>query len=106
MGTGAVVRPVESRYQDEFYRALYEVLGFSSHVHSEWSGDGNGRIDFRITEVEWGFEILRDGDRLHSHCARFTNNGMYAGWIRKGWLRDWLIIDCRSSAPQAYSELS
>lgn len=52
LGTGAVVRPVESRYQDEFYRALYELLGFSSHIHSEWSGDGNGRIDFRITEVE------------------------------------------------------
>lgn len=102
MGTGAVIRPVEARYQDEFYRALHDVLGFSSKIHSEWSGNGNGRIDFRITEVEWGIEILRDGDRLDAHCARFVNNGSYTGWIQRGWLKDWLIIDCRVSIPRRY----
>jgi hypothetical protein len=104
LGTGAVVRPVESCYQDEFYRCLCDVLGFTSRVRSEWSGDHDGRIDFRITDVDWGIEILRDGDRLDAHCRRFVNNGNYTGWIRKGWLKDWLIIDCRTSKPRPYSE--
>lgn len=104
LGTGATVRPVESCYQDEFYRCLHEVLGFASYVRSEWSGDGDGRIDFRIPAVGWGIEILRDGDRLGEHCRRFVGNGSYTGWILKGWLKDWLIIDCRSTRLRAYSE--
>ncbi|KAJ9193317.1 hypothetical protein DTO021D3_8001 [Paecilomyces variotii] len=80
-----------------------EVLGFSSNVSSEWLGDGDGRIDFRLADVAWGIELLRDGDRLHAHCSRFVNNGSYTPWIQKGWLRNWLIIDCRTSPPRPYN---
>ncbi|PKY00574.1 hypothetical protein P168DRAFT_293437 [Aspergillus campestris IBT 28561] len=103
VGTGAVVRPVEACYQDEFYRCLHEVLGFSSNVSSEWSGGGNGRIDFRIADLAWGIELLRDGDRLDAHCSRFVDNGSYTRWIEQGELRDWLIIDCRTSPPRPYN---
>ncbi|KAL1983777.1 hypothetical protein VTN96DRAFT_9949 [Rasamsonia emersonii] len=103
VGTGAVIRPVEAAYQDEFCRALHAVLGFSTKVSSEWSGDGNGRIDFRLADVGWGIELLREGNRLGAHCQRFVGNGSYMQWIRSGWLRDWLIIDCRTSPPHPYN---
>jgi len=50
MGTGAIARPPEACYQDEFHRALRDVLGFSTIVSSEWSGSKEGRIDFYIPQ--------------------------------------------------------
>ncbi|KAF5863447.1 hypothetical protein ETB97_010078 [Aspergillus alliaceus] len=82
LGTGAVMRPVEAAYQDEFYRALHALLGFSSKI-----------------------SMLREGNRLTKHCQRFINNGSYTQWIQNGWLQDWLIIDCRTSAPVPYIEV-
>ena len=102
LGTGARMRPVEALYQDEFYRALHKVLGFSARVSSEWAGDNSGRIDFRIADANWGLEVLREGDRLGEHCQRFVGDGSYARWIREGWLSDWLIVDCRTSQPRPY----
>ncbi|KAL1968108.1 hypothetical protein VTN77DRAFT_2238 [Rasamsonia byssochlamydoides] len=103
LSTGALIRPVEALYQDEFYRSLHAVLNFSAKVSSEWSGDGSGRIDFRITDVGWGIELLRDGDRLAEHCERFVGRGKYTQWIQNGWIKDWLIIDCRTSHPRPYN---
>jgi hypothetical protein len=103
-GVGAVVRPVEATYQDEFYRSLHTVLGYAMDVTSEWSPDGVGRIDFRLGSVGWGIELLREGDRLHEHCQRFTIDGSYGKWIQQGHLKDWLVIDCRTSTPRAYGE--
>lgn len=106
VGTGGIVKPVEATYQDEFYRCIHQLLGFSTNVSSEWTGGGLGRIDFRITEVAWGVELLRDGDRLKAHCERFVGHGTYTPWIHNGWLQDWLIIDCRTTMPQPYGKLS
>lgn len=103
LGTGATVRPVEAAYQDEFYRSLHQVLGFSAKVVSEWTGDRDNRIDFMIEGPRWGIELLRDGNRLSEHCDRFVGNGRYTPWIEDGSLRDWLIIDCRTSFPHEYS---
>jgi hypothetical protein len=102
LGTGALVRPVEAIYQDEFYRSLFRILGFSAKISSEWSGDKRGRIDFLLPEARWGIEVLRDGDRLRDHCERFVGNGSYTPWINDGRLVDWLIIDCRTSKPRRY----
>ncbi|CRG90461.1 hypothetical protein PISL3812_07505 [Talaromyces islandicus] len=101
-GVGAVIRPVEATYQDEFYRSLHTILGYTMDVTSEWSPDGVGRIDFRLGSVGWGIELLREGDRLHEHCQRFTIDGSYGKWIQLGHLKDWLVIDCRTSAPRPY----
>lgn len=43
------------------------LFRFSSRVSTEWSGGGNGRIDFWIPDAKWGIELLRDGDRLDEH---------------------------------------
>lgn len=103
LGTNVVTRPVESCYQDEFYRSVQELLGFSSRVVSEWTGDGMNRIDFRLEDPKWGIEILREGDRLGEHCKRFIGTGKYASWIPHD-IVDWLIIDCRTSPPRQYGK--
>lgn len=61
-----------------------------------------GRIDFLLPDVKWGIEILREGDRLGEHCQRFEGSGSYTPWIRSGLMTDWLIIDCRTTAPKPY----
>lgn len=104
LGTGGKIIPAEACYQNEFYRVLQTVLGFSSKVVSEWSGGGDSRIDFMIEDPGWGIELLREGDRLEEHCQRFVANGKYTPWIRNGSIRDWIIIDCRKSQPRPYSE--
>lgn len=103
LGTGCSVRPVEACYQDEFYRSLQQVLGFSAKVTSKWSGDKDNGIDIIVEEPRWSIEIVREGDRLSEHCGRFVGNGKYTPWIRNGSLQDWLVIDCRTSYPREYS---
>jgi hypothetical protein len=92
LGMGAILRPVEAAYQDEFYCTLCLVLGFSGKVSSKWSGDNSGRINFWLPEVKWGIEILREGDRLGEYCKQFVDNGSYTSWIQNGWITDWLIV--------------
>ncbi|KAJ5908305.1 hypothetical protein N7495_000987 [Penicillium taxi] len=100
MGCAAMTRPYEASYQDEFYRASHQVLGYAMNVTSEWSPGGRGRIDFRFAQVGWGVELIREGDRLKGHCSRFAPGGSYAPWISAGLLTQWLIIDCRTSWPE------
>ncbi|KAJ5899941.1 hypothetical protein N7495_004685 [Penicillium taxi] len=101
---GASLRPVEACYQVEFYRCLHDVLGSSMAIISEWSPgvEGTGRIDFLLGSVGWGFELLRDGDRLGKHCQRFLLNGEYHDWIKRNLITDWVIIDCRGTQPMPY----
>ncbi|KIM71678.1 hypothetical protein PILCRDRAFT_8231 [Piloderma croceum F 1598] len=61
----------EAQIQDEFYRACINhtkncILSFLEF------GNKRGRIDFLIPMKKWGIELLRDGDRLNAHAARFT----------------------------------
>ena len=104
--TSTISRPPEAQFQDEWYRAFYSVVGHGVAISSEWSSDGDGRIDFRVKDPEWGFELLRDGDRLSQHCSRFLPQGSYHRWITQGFLTDWIILDCRHTLPQRYSETS
>lgn len=90
LGTGALVKPVKTVYQDEFYRSLYRILGCSARISSEWSGNKRGRIDFRLPEANWGIEIL----------IGFKN--IVRDLINDGRLVDWLIIDCWTSMPRPY----
>ncbi|KAJ5567321.1 hypothetical protein N7535_006627 [Penicillium sp. DV-2018c] len=103
LGPGAAVRTPEAVYQDEFYRASAEVLGYAMDVKSEWSPRGSGRIDFCFGAMKWGIELLREGDRLNEHCGRFMPGGVYSSWIQDNLLLDWIIIDCRTTEPRPYS---
>ena len=100
------MRPPEAQFQDEWYYAFKSLLGHDVVISSEWSRSGDGRIDFRIVGPVWGIELLRDGDRLSKHCNRFLDNSSYHRWIRNGYIKDWIILDCRHSRPQKYSTIA
>jgi hypothetical protein len=106
LALSAQIRPPEAQFQDEFYRALNNLLGSGVAVSSEWSRCGDGRIDFRIVETGWGVKMLRDGDRLSGHCGRFVQGGSYDRWINQGWIKDWIVLDCRHSRPLPYGTIA
>lgn len=99
LSTAGKLRPLEAQYQDEFYRAFNAVVGRGVPISSEWSREGDGRVDFWIPQKRWGIELLRDHNRVTEHCARFKEGGRYYPWIEAGMLEDWIIIDCATSLP-------
>lgn len=100
LGPSGRIRPPEACFQDEFYRCFWEETGSDIGISSEWCGSSKGRIDFLISQVGWGFELLRDASRLEEHCGRFKPGGQYHPWIQQGLLKDWLILDFRHSWPR------
>lgn len=99
LSTAAQIRPVEAQYQDEFYRAFNTVVGRGVPISSEWSRGGNGRVDFWISEMRWGIELLREHSNVDEHCARFKKGGRYYQWVMDGMIKDYMVIDCATSPP-------
>jgi hypothetical protein len=103
LGVGAQQRTVEAQYQDEFYRACTEVLG-RAYLKSEWSDrsmGSKGRVDFYILDVGWAIELLRDGDHIEEHVARFLPNGRYYGALVARRVTAFILLDFRQSMPRA-----
>jgi hypothetical protein len=65
-------------------------------------GTPKGRIDFFIRSKKWGVELLRNGSRLRNHHDRFTT-GEYGTWLREGTMKDYIMIDFRSTKPKQAS---
>ena len=101
--SGGVPTTPEAQFKEEFYAAAKKLLGDRIVLSSEWSNDGEGRIDFRIVNTKWGVELLRNGDRLAEHCGRFEPGGLYYGAIDRGDMIDWLVIDCTHLKPRRFT---
>ena len=99
IGPGAVNRPLEAQYQDEFYRACHSE--FNVYLTSEWSGSSLvGRIDFHVKDVKWVIECVRDGDKIDEHIERFQQGGKYHKWIMSGEIKEYIILNFRTSKPR------
>jgi hypothetical protein len=71
------------------------------YLTSEWSGSSLvGRIDFRIKDVKWVIECVRDGDEIDEHIKRFQQGGRYYNWIVSGEVKEYIILDFRTSKPR------
>lgn len=91
LGPAAVPRPKEAIYQDEFHRSFgTKYLPNPASIISEF-GDGRGRIDFFIPQVQWGIEFLRDFSDVDGHLRRFALGGGYNSWKV---LRNWVVLNC------------
>ena len=100
LGPGAELRPVETQYQDEFYRACYVLLK-GIYLSSEWSGKGkDGHVDFLVKSQKWAIECVGDGDRLGGHISRFQVGGRYRGCIDSGDIKEYILLDFRMSQPK------
>lgn len=104
LGPSGRLQPPEDFFQIEFYRCFWNETDSAVGISSEWSGTSGGRIDFLVPSACWGFELLRDGDRIEEHCSRFEPGGAYHPWIQDGRIKDWLILDCRHSMPRKTCE--
>ena len=95
---------VEAGYQDELYRACWELLGKKLHLTSEYSPPGySGRIDFFVQSSKWGIELVRNGDRLKGHIEQFLSNGRYHPWILKGLMKEYILVDFRITTPTSFN---
>jgi hypothetical protein len=82
-------------------RAIFEELGVTCGVQCEWTGTTKGRLGFYIGDACWAVELLCDGNEANigEHTNRFTC-GEYQPWVDDGSIREWLVVDCRTSIPQ------
>jgi hypothetical protein len=78
VGPSCVLRPLEARYQDEFYRCGQGRSDGSLLTFPEFA-IGNGCADLYIPAKKWGLEILCNGDRLEHHSGRFSRPELYTG---------------------------
>jgi hypothetical protein len=103
VGDAGAARPPEAAYQDEFYRAIFQVTKGCVRVSSEFSsakGARLGRIDFFIPSKKWGIELLRDGNRIEEHRSRFLLHGAYGAWLESSDMADYIILDFRTTPPR------
>ena len=90
-----------AQYQDELYRACYEVLGHRLYLRSDWTGKKiGGRVDFVVRQMHWAMECVRDGQGIEEHVARFHPGGRYYKWLQTGEIRDFVILDFRKTRPR------
>ncbi|CAG8478462.1 7346_t:CDS:2 [Funneliformis caledonium] len=85
LGFGSDGRILEQSWQKEFYRIGTQVLGkdhfLSCDVGSVFGCDG--KIDFYVDKLDWAIELLRDGDDMAEHKARFIpSTGEYKEIIK------------------------
>jgi hypothetical protein len=77
------------------------TLGCTLHLTPEWKGlSSNGEVGFHIRSVKWAFECVREGDRLKERISRFQPGGRYYPMIASGEIRDYILLDFRTSMPK------
>jgi hypothetical protein len=60
-----------------------------------------GRVDFYIPDVGWAVELMRDGEHMDEHIARFLPNGRYYGALVARRVTACILLDFRQSIPRA-----
>jgi hypothetical protein len=81
----------ERIYQDEFYRSCFLIAPTKCHPDVGAIYGSAGYLDFYIDgDIQWGFELLRNGVKINGHLDRFNPvNGIYKDIP----LRDYAVID-------------
>ncbi|KAI3631359.1 hypothetical protein MIR68_010849 [Amoeboaphelidium protococcarum] len=84
-------RIYERLFQDEFYRCCYLLAPSKCHPDVGAKYSSTGFIDFYIDdELQWGFELLRNGNRLREHMDRFDPT---IGRYKDIPLNDYAVVD-------------
>lgn len=106
--------PLEDQYQKEFYRSFYTLLDGQVLVSPEYvakKGKGGGTIDFLVSAKKWGFELLRNRDKLVEHMERFEPGGAYYSMIKSNIMLGSvhgevkIINRCRSRRISVFSQI-
>jgi hypothetical protein len=87
-------RLYERSWQMEWYRAASTVVPAMATISPDVGPifGSTGFLDFYVNSgLEWGVELLREGDRMENHAKRFVSGGTYEEIP----LKHWAIIDFR-----------
>ncbi len=60
-------------------------------------GSAKGRVDFFVDSKKWAIEVLRNGDRIEEHLARFAPEGRYCKMLDAA---DYIFLDFRMTMPK------
>ena len=60
---------------------------------------GPGGIDFLLSDKKWGFELVRDRDRLPELVAGFTASGEDGYLLEDGIMNNYVILDFTTTKP-------
>ena len=63
-------------------------------------GTGGGTIDFFITPNKWGFQLLRDRDRVVEHMERFENGGQCFSMVKSRSMEQYIVLDLTAMQPR------
>ena len=84
-------RRYERIYQDEFYRCCYMLAPSKCHPDVGAIYGSKGFLDFYLDGAQqWGFELLRNGDKLKGHVERFD---LASGRYKDIPLDDYAVVD-------------
>lgn len=95
-------RPMEARYQYEFYRGVFAATGGGVNICPELlsaTGKRSGRIDLFVPGKKWGIELTWEGSELAEHDGRFGPLGAYGVWLSSNEMVDYILLDFRTSMP-------
>jgi len=87
-------RIYERAWQMEWFRAASTAVPPQSSLSPDVGPifGATGFLDFYVNNnLEWGVELLREGDRMKEHAGRFADGGQYENIP----LKRWVIIDFR-----------
>ena len=52
-----------------------------------------GFLDFLLSPLRWGFELLRDGSKPEEHMERFSTSGRYSKLLQDEVVVEYVILD-------------
>ncbi|KAF8453927.1 hypothetical protein BGX38DRAFT_366277 [Terfezia claveryi] len=94
LGLGQTSRLLERTWQMGWYKAATTAVPLHATVSADVGAifGSVGYLDFYVNgDLNWGIELLREGDRMKQHAKRFIEDGAYAVIP----LTEWVIIDFR-----------
>lgn len=87
---------LEDHFQKEFYRSLYYLVDGELLTSPEYvtkRGQNGGAIDFFFPGPKWGIELIRDGNEIDEHMARFEPGGQYHSLLATNEMVDFVVLD-------------
>ena len=102
LGTTFSNRPLEARYQFEFYRGLFAATsGGGVRISPElltMTGTSEGCIDFFVPQKKWGIKATQGGLGFSGACMDLGNK--YRMWLTSNDMADYIVLDCRTDTPK------
>lgn len=101
-GSGSLSHLHEVTWQMEWYRTAVTAAPIGAAVSPNVGATfgAEGFLDFYVDGDRcWGFEMLREGNRMAEHARRFENDGRYNAIP----LKEWAIIDFRHESKRVSS---